>query len=99
AMEEISNRIAVHLYRPEVDIDFVRNRLLGINKVGKKTKQTMRVQMLYSSEPPFMMHKLRETEVEEVHEEFMEAYRDRLNYDHVSIEGYIWFKASDLVGY
>ncbi|TXC82151.1 hypothetical protein [Luteibaculum oceani] len=98
-MGEISNRIAVHMYRHEVDLDFVRNRIKAIDVAGYEEESPFEIFVLYSTEPAFMANKLKEATTDEIHSKVTQEIYNNINFLSGRISGQIWFKSSDLIEY
>ncbi len=98
-MVKHGEEITVHLYRSDIDLSFVKPRLAALQKVGASRREPVKVSMLYSSEPGYMMHKLQKYTPQEIHQQFEQEYQEHLQYPNLALQGWNWFKASDMVGY
>lgn len=97
-MARQSKKFAVHMYRKNVDYQYVINRLTALNQIAGELRSVIDINMLYSSEPTYMGELLKEKSLEQIQAEFMIQFKKN-NFPHLRMRGALLFKASDLVGY
>ena len=98
-MHMISPNLAVHMYRKNVDLQYVRNRLTAIDQISGERDTKSSFWILYSSEPIYMGDMLKQKSIAEIHDAFLKEYKYLNHLENINLKGQIWFKASDMVPY